>query len=167
MPIYEFYCADCHRVYNFFSRTIDTTKQPACPRCGRPKLERRMSRFAISGRRKETAEGEEPMPDIDEGKMEQVMEELARESEGMDEDDPRQMGRMMRKLYESSGVQLGGRMEEAIRRLEAGEDPDSLEEEFGDLLEGEEPMPGEASGRLRGLARKLKPPEVDETIYDL
>ena len=166
MPIYEFYCADCHRVFNFLSRTINTSKRPACPRCGRPKLERRMSRFAISKGRSEEDGPDDPLAGVDEAKMERAMEELARETEGMDEDDPRQMARMMRKLGDSTGLRLGAPMEEAIRRMEAGEDPDKIEEEMGDLLEEEEPLIGEGGG-LRGLARRLKPPDVDETLYDL
>ena len=59
-------------------------------------------------------------------------------------------------------------MEEAIRRIEAGEDPDKIEEELGDFLGDEEPMLGAGSpGGLRNLTRRLRPPEVDETIYDL
>jgi hypothetical protein len=85
----------------------------------------------------------------------------------MNEDDPRQMARMMRKLYDAAGLQIGGGMEEAMRRLEAGEDPDTIEEEMGDLLESEDPLIGAASGSLRGLSRKLRPPRVDETLYDL
>jgi len=48
MPIYEFYCVDCHTVFNFFSRRIDTEKRPSCPRCGRPGLERRLQQFQQS-----------------------------------------------------------------------------------------------------------------------
>jgi len=33
MPIYEFYCEDCNTLFNFFSRTVNTDKQPPCPRC--------------------------------------------------------------------------------------------------------------------------------------
>lgn len=57
-------------------------------------------------------------------------------------------------------------MEEAIRRMEAGEDPDKIEEEMGDPLE-EEPGFGESGRSLRQLSKRLKPPEVDETLYDL
>jgi hypothetical protein len=74
---------------------------------------------------------------------------------------------MMRKLYHSAGLRLGSGMEEAIRRMEAGEDPEKIEEEMGDLLEEEEPLLEKAEGGLRGFARRLKPPEVDETLYDL
>ena len=104
---------------------------------------------------------------MDEAKMERVFSEMAQESEGMNEDDPRQAARMMRKLYESTGMHLGGNMEEAIRRMEAGEDPDKVEEEMGDLLEGEGPLSGEGGSKLRQLSRRIKPPSVDETLYDL
>jgi putative FmdB family regulatory protein len=167
VPIYEFYCADCHTVFNFLSRRIDTTKRPACPRCGLPKLERRVSRFAISKGRSEPTESEGLPAGLDESKMEQAMEELAREAEGIDEDNPRQMARMMRKLCEGAGMQIGGKMEEAVRRLEAGEDPEKIEEEMGDILDEEGPLLGTSGGSLRGLSRKLKPPRVDETLYDL
>jgi putative FmdB family regulatory protein len=166
VPIYEFYCGDCHRIFNFLSRTIDTSKRPACPRCGRPELERRVSRFAISRGQSKPPETDMPGPDVDEAAMERAMESLAGEAEGMDEDDPRQMARVMRKLYETSGMKLGDRMEEAMRRLESGEDPEKIEEEMGDLLDEDAPL-AEESGGLRGLARKLKPPAVDETLYDL
>lgn len=172
VPIYEFYCVKCHAIFNFFSRAVNTTKQPACPRCGRPKLERKMSRFAVSRQRPEpTTENEDLPPGFDEEKMERAMAEMASEAENMNEDDPRQVARMMRKLYQSAGLRMGSGMEEAIRRMEAGEDPEKIEEEMGDLLEEEEPLmgaaEGPAEGKLRGLARRLKPPEVDETLYDL
>ena len=167
MPIYEFYCADCHTVFNFFARKPDTTKRPECPRCGRPNLERKLSRFAISKGRAEPEQADDMPPDFDEAKMERLMAEMAREAEGVNEDDPRQMARMMRKMYDATGMNLGEGMEEAIRRMEAGEDPDKIEEEMGDLLETEEPMFGENGGTLRRMSNKLKPPEVDETLYDL
>jgi putative FmdB family regulatory protein len=168
VPIYEFYCGDCHTVFHFLSKRPNTTKRPACPRCGRPKLQRRVTRFAISRGRRESPEGGPPLPDLDEAKMEQAMADLAREADGMDEDDPRQMAHVMRKLYDSAGLRLGKGAEEAIRRMEAGEDPDVIEEELGDVFDEEDPLLGaQSGGRLRRLSRKLKPPNVDETLYDL
>lgn len=169
MPIYEFYCPDCHAIFNFFARRPDTRKRPACPRCGRPKLDRRFSRFAISKGRSESAseEDEGPLGELDAAKMERLLSEMATEAEGMDEDDPRQMARMMRKLYEGAGLRPGGAIEEAMRRMEAGEDPDQIEEEMGDLLEAEDPFFAQSGSGLRGLSQKLRPPEVDETLYDL
>jgi len=167
MPIYEFYCADCHRLFNFFSRTVNTSKRPQCPRCGRPELERRMSSFAISRGRAESGQPQEEMPGVDESRMEKAMEDLAREGEGADEEDPRQMARMMRRLCETAGLPMGEGMEQAIRRMEAGEDPEKIEEEMGDVLGDEGPLLGEGGKSLRNLARRLRPPEVDQTIYDL
>jgi len=162
MPIYEFYCLDCHTVFNFFSRTVNTEKRPGCPRCGRAELDRQVSLFAISKNRKE-ADGES-MPDMDEEKLERAMEALAGEVEGVDEEDPRQAARLMRKLFQATGMNLGQGMEEAIRRMESGEDPEAIEEEMGDLLEGEDPF---AMEKVKALRRKVLPPARDETLYEL
>lgn len=171
MPIYEFYCSECHTVFNFLARSVNTTRRPACPRCGRPRLERKVSAFAISKGRSE-ADGEAGLPDMDEGRMERAMAALAREAEGMSEDDPRHMARLMRKLYDSAGLPLGGTLDEAIRRMEAGEDPEKIEEDIGDLVEADDPLlgGGAETGVRRGLdrlRRRLRPPSRDETLYEL
>ena len=160
MPVYEFYCSDCHTIFNFLSRRVNTEKKPACPRCGRPELERRVSLFAFSrGRTEEPVEG---MPNLDEEKLEKAMMGLAGEMEGMDENDPRQMARFMRRLKEATGMNLGSGMEEAIRRLEAGEDPESIEAEMGDLVDAENPFTFEG---IKGMRRRIAPPSHDETLY--
>lgn len=164
MPIYEFYCATCHTVFNFLSRSVDTEKRPACPRCGRPGLDRQVSLFAISKGRKDAEQGD--LPDVDDEKMERAMEALAGEMEGVDEEDPRQMARVLRKLYGATGLELGAGMEEAIRRMEAGEDPDAIEEQMGDLLEGEEAL-GPGGGGLKAVRRTFLPPAHDDTLYEL
>jgi len=167
MPIYEFYCATCHTVFNFLSRGINTTTHPACPRCGRPRLERRVSAFAISKGRTES-EGADGLPDIDEGRMEKAMAEIAEEAEGIGEEDPRGMARLMRKLYDSTGLSLGEGVEEAIRRMEDGEDPEKIEEDLGEILGDEDPFAGTAPGKLAAaVRRRLRPPSVDETLYEL
>jgi putative FmdB family regulatory protein len=167
VPIYEFYCGKCHTVFSFFSRTVNTAKRPACPRCGLPELERQMSSFAIS---KGAVEGEakDDYPQAgDEAALERAIEDLARETESSDQDDPRQAARVLRKLCETSGMTVGGKMEEAIRRMEAGEDPEKLEEDLGDVFDEELPGSSQGGRVLRGLARKLRPPTVDRTLYDL
>ena len=104
------------------------------------------------------------MPPLDEAKMEKAMAMLAGEAEKINEDDPRQAAQLMRKLTDATGLSLGAGMEEALHRLEKGEDPDRIEAEMGDLLEGEEPFVIE--GREGKGSRKPKP-RVDETLYDL
>jgi putative FmdB family regulatory protein len=112
MPIYEFYCPDCNTLFNFFSRTINTSKTPFCPKCKTRKLERQMSAFAFTGKAKEGGEDED-LP-FDEAKMEKAMQVLASEADRINEDDPRQAADLMRKLTDMTGMELGAGMEEAL-----------------------------------------------------
>lgn len=162
MPVYEFYCTPCNTVFSFFSQRVDTTKIPACPRCRQP-LKRQMSIFARVSRGKEEPAGDD-MPPIDESRMEKAMAMLAGEAEKINEDDPRQAAQLMRKLTDATGLSLGSGMEEALSRLEKGEDPDRIEAEMGDLLEGEEPFLAGGKGTKGSQKRS---PRVDETLYDL
>ncbi len=162
MPIYEFYCQKCHMIFNFFSKSVNTEKRPMCPKCQEIKLERRVSVFVTPRNRGDTEEG--PLPDLDESKMERAMNLLAREAEHLDEDDPRQAANLMRKLTDMTGLDLGPGMEEALSRMEAGEDPEKIEAEMGDILEGEDPF-GFKEKSARAL--KTRPPRIDEKLYDL
>ena len=162
MPIYEFYCSSCHTVFSFLSRAVNTTKRPGCPRCKRRRLERKASAFAISSGRPDS----DPSPgQPDDEAMERALGSLAREADGLDEDNPAAMAGLMRKLYDGMGLRVGPGMEEAMRRMEAGEDPDQIEQDLGELLEGEEALIG--AGPLRGLSRRMRPPAVDRTLYEL
>lgn len=160
MPIYEFYCGACNTLFNFFSSRINTSAVPSCPQCGKD-LTRQISMFSTIGRAKE----EDGMPDLDESRMERVMGELAREAETINEDDPQQMARIMRRFTEKAGMALGSGMEEALSRMEAGEDPEAIEQQMGDILDNEDPF--------SLLARKGKKvsgrpaPSRDETLYEL
>lgn len=167
MPIYEFYCPDCHVIFSFLSRRINTRKKPDCPRCGRSKISRKPSTFAISRQLEES--DDDPLANMDEDRLEQAMASLASEAEGLDEDDPRQAARFMRRLYDAAGLEAGAGMEEALRRMESGEDPDEIEEELGDVLEEEDPFAGGSSGKskIKALRRKYLPARVDPHLYDL
>ena len=125
--MYEFFCRECNRIYTFYSRTINTEKTPPCPKCNRPDLERMISPFAV-GRRSggnggDGETGEIAAPPIDESRMEQAIEALASEAEGIDENNPRQAATLMRKFSDLTGLKLGDKMEDAISRMEAGKIP--------------------------------------------
>jgi putative FmdB family regulatory protein len=165
MPIYEFYCAACNRIFSFFSRRIDTESRPVCPSCKKRKLSREVSAFASIGRHKgDDTPGGDGDTALDEPRVERAMESLAQEAAGLDDSDPRQAANLMRKFSEATGMKMGEGMEEAMRRLEAGEDPESVEAEMGDRLEKEDPLtPGGA--KKRG-GRKAAPSR-DKTLYEL
>lgn len=167
MPVYEFYCTQCHRIFSFLSRRVNTQGQPACPRCGRAALERRPSAFAISKNR-----AEEKAPDLpagfDESKLEAAMNALGSEGESLEGDDPVASARVMRRLFESAGLPLGEGMREALRRMEAGEDPEKVEAELGETM-GEDPFAGGQEGQagVRKHLRRLLPPSVDPNLYEM
>jgi hypothetical protein len=77
------------------------------------------------------------------------------------------MARMMHKLFNMTGMQPSQAMQEAMRRMEAGEDPDRIDEEMGSILDEEEPMMGESGGIKARLKRYIEPPNVDPELYDL
>ena len=54
----------------------------------------------------------------------------------VDENDPKSMARMMRKLGGEMGEDLGPEFDEMVDRLEAGEDPEEIERSMGDSLGG-------------------------------
>jgi putative FmdB family regulatory protein len=164
MPIYEFYCETCHTIYSFFSKTVNTRKTPRCPKCKNKKLSRQVSLFAITGTAKED-DGLDDLP-VDEAKMEKAMNMLAREAEGINEDDPKQAANLMRKLTDMTGLKLGPGMDEAIQRMEKGEDPEQVEAEMGDLLENEEPFILSAQKKA-GSKKRLPEPARDDRLYDL
>lgn len=164
MPIYEFHCADCNTIYRFLSRTVNTERVPLCPGCRKATLTRMVSLFATTtGRKGEESPGSE-MPDIDEAKLEKAMAMLAGEADRINEDDPRQAARLMRKLTDATGISLGAGMEEMMSRMERGEDPERIEAEMGDVLEQDEPFSIERKGSKAG---KKHAPKVDETLYEL
>jgi hypothetical protein len=76
-------------------------------------------------------------------------------------------------MAELTGERMPDVMEEMIGRLEAGEDPDKLEEEYGDLPEleefgeGGEAGEGDAGERRKALLRRLRGPVRDPQLYEL
>jgi len=162
MPIYEFACHHCRSIFQFFARRVGDSKVPSCPKCDHSDMERVLSRFAVARSSKtldqgSSAHGSEPgAPDSDNGppcgetpdlddpfakmspaqraRAEREMFHLMEQAESLDERDPRQLGAFLRRMTEIVGDQGGLEMKEALRRLEAGEDPEKIEEEYGDLL---------------------------------
>jgi len=120
--------------------------------------------FAVTGPGGDN--GEPPLP-VDDQRMEQAMESLAGAAESINPDDPQQAADLMRRFSNMTGMKFGEGVEEALGRLEAGEDPDKIEQELGDQLEDEDVLKmndGKANGG-RNASRGM--PERDPTLYDL
>jgi hypothetical protein len=133
-----------------------------CPKCRKKTLERHISGFAVLKGAKE--QDDMRIPDIDEKKLEKAMSFLERETKNLNEDDPRQAVHLMRKLFDTTGLSPCSGMEEALTRLEAGEDPDKIEEEIGKIADGEELFKTQQKD-LQKTGKKH--PVQDETLYYL
>jgi putative FmdB family regulatory protein len=141
MPIYEYACPKCRVIFNFLSKRVEPDRLPTCPKCGNKKMTKQMSRFAMSRGLKEPAAkadtegGDAPAPDFEDPRVERAMMELERDMEHMDENNPKHMAHMMRKMKDMmpSGM-MPKELDVAIKRLEAGEDPEKIEEDMGDVL---------------------------------
>lgn len=172
MPIYEYYCGGCHTVLNFFSRTLNPAKQPACPHCGRRKLERQVSLFAAGRKADGGGEGDgDGLDGMDERKMERAMEALASEAGAMNEEDPKAAAQLMRKFSKMAGMEFNDGIEQALQRMEAGEDPEAVEAEMGDVLDSADPfLPVGGSKSKKGDPKDRRhrgAPRHDATLYDL
>ena len=119
MPIYEYGCYDCRKRVSLFFRTFSDveTKQAVCPRCGGTNLKRLISKVAVVR--------------SEENRLESLADPAG--FSGLDENDPKSIGRWMRKMSSEIGEDLGGEFNEVIDRLESGEDPESIEKSMPDL----------------------------------
>ena len=153
MPIYEYYCPDNHTVYQFYAKTLAQGRTvPPCPANAAYRMEKMLSPFAVTSgdERPEPAPGQGGEATAD-PRMEAALGVMEREFAQVDENDPKAMARMMRRMAELSGETIDAGMEEVVRKLEEGTDPETLEEQLG----GEPPcsMPDPAAEVLPAAGR--------------
>jgi hypothetical protein len=179
MPIYEFYCPDNRKIYSFLARSLSyADKTPRCPDNPKFRMERMISSFAVTGRAKEKPDMP-PGGGPDDARMEAAMAEMERDFASMDSEnpDPRQIARMMRKMSAVTGEKMPAEAEEMISRMEKGEDPEKLEEEYADVLgdpgdpdaEGLPTPPSEEAGEgLKAAFRAMRRrPVRDPALYEM
>jgi hypothetical protein len=175
MPIYEFYCPDNNKIYQFLAKSrAQAERVPPCPDNPAFRMEKIISGFNIGGgssksKDEKPADDSAPAPEagvredgsppVDDSRMEAALSQLEGEMGGIDENDPRAMARMMRKMSEMTGERLDDQMEEVVRKLEEGTDPDKLEEQLGDAFPDEEGA-GRGGGGGYGAASR------DPMLYD-
>ena len=110
MPIYEYRCPACQKKSSRIWMRIPSAAEEralACPACGVAPLARLMSRFSS--------------PKSEERRLESLADDPS--LSGLDENDPRGMARLMRKMSEETGEPLEGEDAEMLGRMEAGEMP--------------------------------------------
>jgi hypothetical protein len=175
MPIYEYYSADTNRIYSFYAKTLAQGKIiPRCPDDPKARMVKILSTFAVGGpAREEPPAGAAAGPE-DDPRMGAAMDAMEREFSSVDENDPKAMAHLMRRMAQLTGEKLDEPMEEAVRKLEEGADPESLESGMGGALGDEGPEdggpPASASGEAaRGASRRpvsRRVPVRDPKLYD-
>lgn len=142
MPIYEYRCGQCRRKFSVFWRTLSEVDeaQVRCRYCGSQEAQRLISRVRVL--RAADSGGE----DFDPGDF-----------GDFDENDPKSLGRFMRKMMNEVGDEageLGPEFEEVVDRLEAGQSPEDIEQSMPDLLGAAGPgdaVPGSPGPELGDL----------------
>jgi putative FmdB family regulatory protein len=153
MPIYEFACPKCRKIFNFLSKRPNPDRTPVCPKCGNRKMTKQFSSFATPrgvaepSAAVESGPDEGAIPDLEDPRVMRAMSEMERDLEHLDENNPKHMAHMMKKM--KAILPAGSAPKEldlAIKRLEAGDDPEKIEADmgdvFGEFMGGEEGGPG-------------------------
>lgn len=110
------------------------------------------------------------MPDFDDPRVAGVMNEIERDLDHLDENNPKHMAHMMKKM---KGLMPEGtmpkEMDVAIKRLESGEDPEKIEADMGDVLGGflgEGEGEGDEAGGMGGMGGMGGGYSRDSGLYD-
>lgn len=123
MPTYEYRCSDCKKRVSIFQSYKDYGREPVqCPNCGSESLSRLINRVRVLR--------------SEESRLESLADPSA--WDGLDEEDPRAMARMMRKMGDELGEDLPPEFDEVVDRLEAGESPEDIEQSMPDLGGGDD-----------------------------
>jgi len=121
MPTYEYRCSQCRRRNAYTVSGFNPPEAPACPACGSTDQKRLIARVAVLRSEESRLDGLADPASLG----------------GFDEDDPRSVGRMMRRMGAESGEEMPPEFGEMVDRLEAGESPESIESSMGDQLGGD------------------------------
>ena len=170
MPIYEFACPRCRKIFSFLSRRLNPEGNPACPKCGTRNMVKQISSFATPRRQEGTPAKnlpgsgvDEATPDLEDPRVLRAMNEIERDMGHLDENNPKHMAHLMRKMQNFMPPgSMPREMDQAIRRLEAGEDPEKIEEDMGEVFKeflGDQEL-GEGEDRETGAF------EHDTGLYD-
>ena len=118
MPTYDFICNACEKRFEIFLTFSEYGKKTVhCAHCESTNVRRRMTKVRIAR--------------SDESRMESAANDFSG-LEGL-EDDPKALGRMMRKVGGEMGEDLPPEFNDVVDRLEAGQSPEEIESALPDL----------------------------------
>ncbi len=123
MPSYDYRCANCSKRSVIYQTYEEYGEMPIeCPHCGSKDLHRIIGRIRI-------AKSEDSR-----------LEDLSDPSSwgDFDENDPKSMAKMMRKMGNELGEDMPAEFDEVVDRLEAGDDPEQIEKDMPDLGGGDD-----------------------------
>src|SRR5215510_2774166 len=118
MTTYDFICNNCNQRFDVFMTFAEYGKKKVtCTFCKSKNVRRRMTKVRVAK--------------SEESRMESMSNDFSG-FEGM-EDDPKAMGRIMRKMGKEMGEEMPPEFDEVVGRLEAGQSPEEIEKEVPDL----------------------------------
>ena len=120
MPDYQYRCLNCKKRFEVFLTYQEYGEKTVhCPACASDQVQRRIGRIRIA-------------------KSEESRLDSLTDSSGLDglENDPRALGKMMRKMGNEMGEEVGPEFDEVVDRLEAGQSPEDIEKAIPDLEGG-------------------------------
>lgn len=113
MPIYEFSCKNCEKVFSVLMKFSDDQTKIRCPACKGLEIKRLLSRFAA--------------PRSEEARIERMADPS--KWGGFDENDPKSMVKFMKKMGKEFGDDLGEDFDQVLE--EAGEEAAQSREDGG------------------------------------
>ena len=122
MPVYEYICLECRKRFDLYlSYQEYGNKSVTCAHCGSRDVRRRLNRVRIARSEDSRLESFDDFGDPS---------ALA----GLEEN-PQELGRMMRKMGREMGEELPPEFDEVVDRLESGQSPEDIEAALPDLGE--------------------------------
>ena len=121
MPLYDYFCSDCQKRFDVFMTYAEYGARPVtCPYCQSQSVRRRIPRVRVAK--------------SEESRMDSLAGDFSDPSalSGL-ENDPRALGRMMRKMGNELGEETPPEFGEVVDRLEKGQSPEDIEKELPDL----------------------------------
>jgi len=121
MPLYDYTCRDCHQRFDVFMTFSEYGTRPViCPNCKSQNVRRGIPRVR--------------MAKTEDSRLDSLSSDFSDPSAmaGL-ENDPRAMGRMMRKMGNEMGEEIPPEFNEVVDRLEKGQSPEEIEKELPDL----------------------------------